>query len=219
MSIILDGTAGITTPPIVLDSTVLGTAIAGELEYDGKVPYFTPQGLQRGVLPGMQYYALDTAVVGSNSTSPQNPLGASVTVSSNTFYEFEGVFNFFKAAGTTSHTFSFGWGGTATLNRVTTNLLVVNSVNGYVTLAGKTLSYLISETAAQTVLTGNITSAFHTVNLQIRGIVSVNTGGTLTPLYQLSAAPGGAYTSSVNNYMKIWPVGTTGSNVSVGTWA
>jgi hypothetical protein len=219
MPIVLDGTTGITTPPIVLNSTVLGTAIAGELEYDGKVPYFTPQGLQRGVLPGMQYYVLDTAVVGSNSTTPQNPLGASVTVSSNTFYEFEGVFNFFKLTGSSNHTFSFGWGGTATLNRITTNIFVVNSINGYITLSGKILSYLTSEAAAQTVVTGNINTPFHTVNLQIRGIVSVNTGGTLTPLYQLSTAPGGAYTSSVSNYMKIWPIGQAGSNISVGEWA
>jgi hypothetical protein len=215
------GTGGVVTAAngIVMNTMTLGSPITGEFEYDGRVPYFTPQGTQRGVVPGMQYYRLNTAVVGANVTGAQNLLGVGVTLSSNTFYEFEGVFNFFKLAGTTSHTFSFGWGGTATLNSIVTNIFVVNSINGYVTLAGKTLSYLTLESATQTVLTGAISSAFHTVNLQIRGIVGVNAGGTFIPQYSLSAAPGGAYTSSVNNYMKIYPIGAAGSNTSVGTWA
>jgi uridine phosphorylase len=219
MAITLDGTTGISTPPIILNSTALGTAVAGEFEYDGGELYFTPLGTQRGLVPSAQYYRLDTAVVGANATGAQNVLGVGVTLSSNTFYEFEGVFNFFKVAGTTSHTFSFGWGGTSTFNSITTNIFVVNSINGFVTLAGKTLSYLTPESATQTVLTGAISSAFHTVNLQIRGIVGVNAGGTFIPQYSLSAAPGGAYTSSVNNYMKIYPIGAAGSNTSVGTWA
>jgi uridine phosphorylase len=219
MAITLDGTTGISTPPIILNSTALGTAVAGEFEYDGGELYFTPLGTQRGLVPSAQYYRLNTAVVGANATGAQNVLGVGVTLSSNTFYEFEGVFNFFKVAGTTSHTFSFGWGGTSTFNSITTNIFVVNSINGFVTLAGKTLSYLTPESATQTVLTGAISSAFHTVNLQIRGIVGVNAGGTFIPQYSLSAAPGGAYTSSVNNYMKIYPIGAAGSNTSVGTWA
>ena len=215
------GTGGVVTAAngMVFSSMSLGTATAGEFEYDGKVPYFTPVSTQRGVIPGMQYYVLNGALVGADSTSVQNALGVGVTLSSGTYYEFEGVFNFFKTAGTTSHTFSFGWGGTATLTRIVTNVFVVESVNGYVTLSGKNLSYLTLESTTQTVLTGAMSSAFHTVNLHIRGIVNVNVGGTLIPQYQLSAAPGGAYTSSTSNYMKIWPVGAAGSNVSVGTWA
>ena len=202
-----------------LGSQALATPSAGEMEYDGWAPYFTPAGTQRGVIPSMQYYVLNGALVGANSTSVQNALGVGVTLSSGTFYEFEGVFNFYKTAGTTSHTFSFGWGGTATLTRIVTNVFVVESVNGYITLSGKNLSYLTLESTTQTVLTGSMSSAFHTVNLHIRGIVNVNVGGTLIPQYQLSAAPGGAYTSSTSNYMKIWPVGSAGANVSVGTWA
>ena len=75
------------------------------------------------------------------------------------------------------------------------------------------------ESASQTVLTAAMSSAFHTVNLRIQGIVNVNAGGTFIPQYQLSSPPGGAYTSSATNYMKIWPIGASGANVNVGTWA
>lgn len=215
------GTGGVLTAAngIVMSSMTLGSTTTGEFEYDGRVPYFTPAGTQRGVIPGMQYYVLNSAVVGADSTSVQNALGVGVTLSSGTFYEFEGVFNFFKTAGTTSHTFSFGWGGTATFNRVVTNIFVVESVNGYITLTGKNLSYMTLESASQTVLTAAMSSAFHTVNLRIQGIVNVNAGGTFIPQYQLSSPPGGAYTSSATNYMKIWPIGASGANVNVGTWA
>lgn len=215
------GAGGLATAAngIVMSPMTLGTPITGEFEYDGRVPYFTPLGTQRGVIPGMQYYVLNSTVDGANSTSAQNILGVGVILSAGTFYEFEGVFNLYKTAGTTSHTFSFGWGGTATLNRIVTNIFVVESINGYITLSGKNLSYLTLESATQTVLTGAMSSAFHTVNLHIRGIVDVNAGGTLIPQYQLSAPPGGVYKSSASNYMKIWPIGASGSNISVGTWA
>ena len=222
-----NGVTGLTVGPgglltaangIVMSSMTLGTAVAGEFEYDGRVPYFTPAGTQRGVIPGMQYYVTNSQVVGANATGAQSILGVGVTLSSSTFYAFEGVFNFFKTTGTTSHTFSFGWGGTATFDRIVTNIIEYSGANGYITPPRATEIYVM-ETANSTVLTGAITSAFYTVNLNIKGIVKVNTGGTLIPQYTLSAAPGGAYTASTSNYLSIWPIGPTTGNVSVGTWA
>ena len=77
----------------------------------------------------------------------------------------------------------------------------------------------VLESAGPLVMTGAITNSFYTVNCKINGIVKVNAGGTLIPQYALSAAPGGAYNTSARSYMKIWPIGTAGSNISVGTWA
>ena len=86
MSITLDGTNGITSPafvsPLPITSASLGTATAGNLEYDGKVPYFTPSGTQRGVVPGMQYYVLNTDYTGSNVNTAQSLFGVGVTLSS-----------------------------------------------------------------------------------------------------------------------------------------
>jgi hypothetical protein len=53
----------------------------------------------------------------------------------------------------------------------------------------------------------------------VRGTVSVNAGGTLIPQYTLSAAPGGAYSTAAGSYFMIYPIGASGANVNVGTWA
>jgi hypothetical protein len=53
----------------------------------------------------------------------------------------------------------------------------------------------------------------------IKGTVSINTGGTFIPQYTLSAAPGGAYSTQAGSYIRIAPIGASGSNTSVGAWA
>jgi len=54
------GTA--TIPPLDFTTgTLVTTPIAGAFEYDGVVPYFTPIGTQRGVMPASQLYRLNTA--------------------------------------------------------------------------------------------------------------------------------------------------------------
>ena len=56
---------------VVMANIALGTASAGLLEYNGVTQYFTPMGTQRGVIPGQQFYALQTGVTGANSTANQ----------------------------------------------------------------------------------------------------------------------------------------------------
>jgi len=229
MAITLDGTAGITSPTltsttvtspaVVLSSSVLSSAVTGELEYDGKVPYFTPQGLERGVVPGMQYYRLNSALVGANSTAAQSILGAGVTLSSSTVYFFECIFATSKSAGTTSHNFQLVFGGTATVNNAAfvftraASLTSFTDVSSYQQLGG-----YIQTTSNTTLLSGSTqATVFSTYTL--RGTVSINAGGTFIPQYQLSAAPGGAYTVASGAYFLIYPISTSGSNTSVGTWS
>jgi hypothetical protein len=218
MAIVLDGTAGITTPPIVLNSAALSSAVAGKLEYDGKVPYFTPQGLQRGVVPGMQYYRLNSAFVGANASGAQTYLGVGVTLSSNTVYEFQAMIAVTKTAGTTSNNYSLLYGGTATLNNI--GYLAQLKYNSAFSSVPSTDSFSIfsSTAAASTILTG-IATAAGAIALNIRGTVSINAGGTFIPQYNLSAAPGGAWTTQIGSYFLIYPISTSGSNTSVGEWA
>lgn len=218
MAIVLDGTSGITTPPIILNPTALETAVTGELEYDGTVPYFTPSGTQRGVIPGMQYYRLDSAVVGSNATGAQNVLGVGVTLSSNTVYAFEGLFNMSKAAGVTSHTVSFLCGGTATVNNIGYNILRSTSATSFTDIAGAAQPWLFSQVTTAIVTTGARTAAAYYDQTMLKGTISVNAGGTFIPQYSLSAAPGGAYTTAIGSYFLIYPIGASGSNINVGNW-
>ena len=220
MSIILDGTTGITTPsPLILTSAALGASVAGELEYDGTVPYFTPLGTQRGVIPGMQYYRLNSALVGTNVNTAQSWLGVGVTLSSNTVYAFEGYFPMSKAAGTTSHSVSALFGGTATVNNIGYNLLATSGSSLALTsLSG--LSTLYSQVTTATVFTGvGLAANPVAVTAKISGTVSVNAGGTFIPQYICSAVPGGAYSIALGAYFLIYPVGNAGSNINVGTWA
>lgn len=204
---------------IVMSPMTLGTAVTGEFEYDGRVPYFTPLGTQRGVIPGMQYYRLDSALTGTNATGAQNIFGVGCTVSSNTVYKFESVFVLVKTAGTTLHTISLGFGGTATTNN--TGYLAINqagTIQSDVPYAGTQFTKWVITSSIDAVTTG-INSASQYRWFTFNGTVSVNAGGTFIPQYQLSAAPGGAYSTVAGSYFSIYPIGAAGSNVSVGTWA
>lgn len=222
MPIILDGTSGVTTPTILLSTSTLQTPVVGEFEYDGKVPYFIPQGLERGIIPGMQYYRLNSALAGANATGAQNTLGVGVSLSANTTYAFEFVFCITKSAGTTSHTISNIFGGTATINNIGYTLTYAQSattgtVNGG---AGTTTSYsMYIQQSSATIYTPAIITAAQAVFPTIKGTVSISSGGTFIPQYLLSAIPGGAYTTQLGSYFAIYPISTAGSNTSIGTWA
>jgi len=198
--------------------TLVTTPIAGGFEYDGKLPYFTPQGTQRGLMPAAQYYRLNTANVGANVNTAQSVFGASVTLSGSTVYAFEGFYTLLKTAGATAHTVSYGFGGTATVNNASFGGLGFASVSSSAPLntnvfAGFTLSL------ANTAYTTSLASANVFTTVRFWGTVSVNAGGTFTPQYILSAAPGGAYTVQIGSYINIYPVGTSGANTIVGAWA
>ena len=217
------GTGGLVTAAngIVMSPMTLGSTITGEFEYDGRVPYFTPLGTQRGVVPGMQYYRLNSDLVGANASTVQNIFGVGVTLSANTVYAFESYFVMSKSVGTTSHTFSYGFGGTATTNNVLITLSRYGATSALPLVPTSGLNTVLQErnSTAMTVASGNQTSAVFTEVGTISGTVSVSAGGTFIPQYQLSAAPGGAYSTVAGSYFLIYPIGAAGANTSVGTWA
>lgn len=210
------GTA--TNAPLSLQSgTNLTTATAGAVEYDGKVIYSTPAG--RGVSPSMMFYRLNSSLSGSNVSTAQSVFGVGVTLAASTVYAFEANYLFQKTAGTTSHTFGLSFGGTATIN----NILYSGSYNSE--SAAPASDYISSAgTIFVTVVTNftvglSTSSASFTRQQIIKGTVSINAGGTFIPQYQLSTAPGGAYSTIAGSYFAIWPIGAAGANTSVGPWA
>ena len=208
--------------PLLMTSASLGTATAGNFEYDGKVPYFTPLGTQRGIIPGMQYYALSSGYTGTNSSGSQSVFGVGVTLSDSTQYMFEAVYAISRATGTTSHNWGLAFGGTATLNTIA--YIVNGEYNGTsftttTTVMGNIKPGWFIQTAAQTQLVGSITTSGVYFAFMVKGYVSVSSGGTFIPQYYCSAAPGGAHVTAAGSYFAIYPIGATGSNISVGTWA
>lgn len=200
--------------------TNLTTATAGSMEYDGKVIYSTPQSTQRGVVPGAQFFRLNSDLAGANVNTAQSIFGVGVTLSSSTVYAFEAIVVLSKTAGTTSHTIGLGYGGAATVN----NILYAASLDGQLgaipaTDAAPQFAVINTTSNTQATSTAGGTTAIQTKAFIIRGSVSVNAGGTFIPQYTCSAAPGGAYSTVAGSYFLIYPISASGANTSVGTWA
>jgi hypothetical protein len=200
------------------DGSLTTTALSGALEYDSKLPYFTPQGTQRGLIPAGQFYRLNTANAGANVSTAQSIFNVGVTLSANTVYVFEAFYMLIKSAGTTSHTVGYGFGGTATVNNAAFSGVAFS--DGSASTPKSTNIFAgFTQSLANTPYTTGLTASGVWTTIKLQGTVSVNAGGTFIPQYTLSAAPGGAYTVQIGSYINIYPVGTSGANTSVGAWA
>jgi len=199
--------------------TLIATAAAGNIEYSSPIFTGTPIGTQRGIVPTQQYYRLNADYVGSNATGAQSIFGVGVTLSASTVYEFEIFAIFSKSAGTTSHSFQLGFGGTATINNIGyTGLVAYNG--GTIPGQNTTTAFgFVSNTTTATTSINAITNAAAFNSHVIKGTVSVNAGGTFIPQYTLSAAPGGAYSTVAGSYIRINPLSASGAATNVGTWA
>jgi hypothetical protein len=229
MAITLDGTTGLSGPVILpagtttlapLDfasGTNLTSPLAGAMEYDGKVPYFTPQGAQRGIIPGMQYYELNSTLALSATTAAQAWLGVGCTLSAGTVYAFQGTYVTIKTTTTTSHTLGSGFGGTATLNNIGYWLVRYYDTTGFATVNETPACGYIQTAASTTTMSASVAATQYQV-LTFNGIVSVNAGGTFIPQVTTSAS-GPIYTGQIGSYFMIYPIGTSGANINVGTWA
>lgn len=178
----------------------------------------TVNSLGKGLYQAQQYYRLDSGLAGANVNTAQSIFGVGVTLAGSTVYEFEMVCPLLKSAGTTSHTISLGFGGTATINNCAYTLINAWSSSGISTTSNGANAMTIL-TASSTVVTAAFTGAGEGVNFIIKGTVSINAGGTFIPQYTLSAAPGGAYTTQAGSYIKISPISASGANTNIGTWA
>ena len=215
----LAATQTLTNKSLIFQNNLSATATAGAIEYDGTVFYGTPQGAQRGIIPAAQFFRLESNLAGTNVNTVQSVFGVSVTLSTSTVYAFEAIYYFNKTAGVTSHTLGIGYGGSATLNSILWGGLSFDGSTVLPTRANSGTSQIASASAANLVVTGAIASAASTAFISIKGIVSINGGGTFTPQYTLSAAPGGAYSTMAGSYFLIYPIDASGSDTSVGTWA
>jgi hypothetical protein len=189
------------------------------LDDTGNLAQAVTVGLGTGRLPVEQVYRLNSTLAGSNATGAQNILGAGVTLVGSTVYQFECVFATSKTAGTTSHNFQVGFGGSATVNNIayffsrTASTTSFTDVSAYQELGG----YI--QTASFTTVINASTAATLYATYIFKGTVSINAGGTFIPQYNLSVAPGGAYTVALGAYFKISPLGASGANTNIGIWA
>jgi hypothetical protein len=175
--------------------------------------------LNSGLVPGELIYRLETPYTGLNASTVQPVFGVGVTVAASTVYQFDGIYIFARATGSTSHTLSIGFGGTATLNNIGYFAQEGDNPTSFTTnMSNSQPNQYAFVSAAQTVVMGARTTALD-MYVIVKGTVSINAGGTFIPQYQLSAAPGAAYATYTGSYFKLSPIGTAGANTSIGTWA
>ena len=206
---------------IVFDNNLIYVGSAGNNERMriSTSGYFTGTVnlLGSGLYQASQYYRLNSGYAGSNSSSAQSMLGVGVTLVANTVYEFEIVVGLVKTSGTTAHTIGASFGGTATINNI--GYSAIADINATSTPGASNLVVWYVGSASNTTITASASTAAVTTQILLKGTVSIANGGTFIPQYTLSAAPGGAYTTQIGSYMKISPLGASGANTSIGSWA
>jgi hypothetical protein len=214
-SVLVAGTASV-APLTFTSGTNLTSATAGAFEYDGTSFYGTPIGAQRGIVPGMQFYRIESNRTVASASGAFSVFGVGATISSSTVYSFEALYATSRTAGTTSHTVSLLFGGTATYNNFSyyyTRYTSTSSFSNDVSIQG---GFINAATAV--VITGSRTTPYYDA-VMIRGSFSCNAGGTFIPQLSYSAAPGGSTVVNPGSFVLAYPIGAAGSNTSVGTWA
>ena len=145
-------------------------------------------------------------------------MGVGASLSANTVYSFEGFSIFTRSAGATSHNFRLGFGGTASINNMSVEYhasIYTGSIPDYTSTA-----YVGVQTGTSVVTAvPTIAGSPRVITVYTKGTVSISAAGTFTPQYVLSAAPGGAYTVKAGAYFEFNPLGSAGSDVSVGNWS
>lgn len=201
-------------PPIdMVSGTVTSTAVAGALEYDGKVHYGTHESSARGVIREEQFITLTSAYTiptegGGLRAMFNSPASGAVTVKSNTTYWFE-CMGSLSSLSTSSGTYSFGFLGTAS----TPSIRYISYANkGAVTPVAALLANIT--TTASTALVAATTTA--TGQFTARGKLVVETGGTLIPAigHSVIANP----IVGINSTFRIYPLGSQ-TVQSVGNWS
>ena len=206
------GSASAGSAPKLTSGTLMTTAEAGAVEYDGKAHYTSHSASERGVSPSVQLITLTSAYTLTSQTALQKlfnvPTNGAVTVAGNTTYMFDLAISL-TAMSATSGTYSFGWLGTAVYTRVKwwalANKGAATPVAALQTMSTNTAATAV--VAATTTATGQAT---------IRGKLVIGTGGTIIPAIGLSVAA--AAVVGVDSYFRIWPVGSN-TVQSVGNWS
>ena len=170
-----------------------------------------------GWAAGGLFFRLNSAHAGANDTTLQNFFPQAVTLEASTVYEYEFWIGATKTAGTTSHSFSVGFGGTHTRNNTFRHLLTSGQNNS--ATSATVLTFIGFSAAATDVVVTTFNAANGTIWHREFGSFSVNASGTWFPAYQLSAAPGGAWSTAAGSFVGLRKLGASGSNSSQGAWA
>lgn len=138
------------------------------------------------------------------TAQPWFPTGSSITVKANTAYRFRGTLIITRTAGTTAHTTSLLFGGTAAVGNILYSF-ISNSGLDVLGLNNRTGGSAVVAIAVQVKASDSV--ATEQIAINVEGIVRITTGGTFIPQFQYSAAPGGVPTIGVNTFFEMEEIG------------
>ena len=191
------------------------TPVAGGLQIDGNgfLNYTHVGGITEvGVVEATQMASLTTAYTLTSQTAAQKAFNSStngqLTVAAGTTYYFEGFISL-SSMSSTSGSFGFALGGTATL----TSIQWHSMANKAALATAASAQMTVNTTNANTALaTANTTTTGY---MKVWGIVRINASGTIIP--QVSLGVAAAAIVGVNSYFKLIPVGAN-TTTNIGNW-
>jgi hypothetical protein len=161
------------------------------------------------------FRVLTADITGTDGNSTQAVFTTGTfTAAASTTYAFDAFYHITRAAGSTSHTTSTLFSGTATYTSVR-YLAQVTNPTGNVLGA---VQQIVAADQNAVVLTAANTSTTENLMINLKGILRVNGAGTIIPAFQYSAAPGGAPTIKANTYFRMRKLGSDVVTLA-GSWA
>lgn len=170
------------------------------------------------IVPQSQVFGLKNDYTLSNTASAQSLFGVGVTLASGTRYKYKIIGTIFKTDSATN-AIKYAVGGSATMSK-----------HYYQVYYSDTDT--ISTPTSTIQMSANISSGFDTLrtitttsadpryySIEIDGVVDVTFGGTFIPQIGFNVAPGDASLLYGGSSIEIYPVGGSGSNTIIGTWA
>ena len=178
------------------------------------------QGSSVGANLTLQHYACLTAdYTLTDSATAQKAFNAStngaITLSASTSYFFEALY-LITNTGTTSHTWSTLFAGTATFTSIAYRAQARTGITSAATLTAVSDAYTTAATALA--VTAASTANPEYVIIKLDGIMRINAAGTVIPQVKLSAQANGTQLMLTNSYFRCWPIGSN-TVATVGNWS
>jgi hypothetical protein len=144
--------------------------------------------------------------------------GVGVTLASGTRYKYKIIGTIFKTDSATN-AIKYAIGGTATLSKHYYQVYYSDTTTISTPTTAIQMSANVS-TAVDTLRTITATSADpRYYSIEIDGVADITFGGTFIPQIGFNVAPGDASLLYGGSSIEIYPVGGSGSNTLIGTWA
>ena len=204
----------------------LSSAVAGSVEYNGNT-FLTTSNVTSGRAfnDDSLFYGLDadrTIVATVVASTFYDAFGMGISLPASSAYVFDIVIGL--KTGATSHTVSFAFGGTATIDKIQyrtefTNLALSTGAAAPGTpTAAVTLMFVGNPTSAAN---GVVSPASTLVSkfMRIHGVVEISSAGTLKPQIAFSANPTGTNQVTRLSYARFNSIGTYTGDIISGNWS